>query len=86
MKTTATKDGDHYIINGTKLWVSNAQESDLFIVFANVDPSKGYKGITTFVVERGTPGLSVGKQEDKLGLRAARTCQVIFDNVRVSLE
>lgn len=83
MATTAKKDGNDYIINGTKHWITNAEHADLFIVFANADPSKGYKGITAFMVERGTPGLSVAKHEDKLGIRASSTCPVIFDNVRV---
>lgn len=83
MKTTARQDGDYFILNGSKMWISNSDVAKLFIVFANVDPSRGYKGITTFLVERDTPGLSVGKKEDKLGLRASGTCQVNFDDVKV---
>lgn len=83
LKTTAKKDGDDYIINGGKMWISNSEDSSLFLVFANADPSKGYKGITCFIVEKGTEGLSIGKPEDKLGIRCSSTCPVNFDNVRV---
>lgn len=84
MKTTAEQTGDgRYIINGSKLWISNAQQAGVFLVFANVDPSQGYKGITAFVVDRESEGLNVGKPEDKLGLRASSTCPVTFDNVHV---
>lgn len=69
MKTVAVEDGDDFIINGTKMWISNAKEAGLFIIFANADPSKGYKGITAFIVEAGTPGLTIGKKEDKMGIR-----------------
>ncbi|CAG2165487.1 unnamed protein product [Oppiella nova] len=83
LKTTAIKDGNNYIINGTKCWITNAEHAGLFLVYANVNPSAGYKGITCFVVDRNTPGLSVSKHEDKLGIRASSTCPVIFDNVKV---
>lgn len=88
MKTTATRsdDGYHYIINGTKLWISNAKEAGVFLIFANVDPSKGYKGITAFIVDADTVDggtIHVGKPEQKLGLRASSTCPVFFENVRV---
>lgn len=86
LKTTATKDGDHYVINGTKMWISNSDVSKVFLVMANVDPSKGYKGITTFIVDRDTPGFTVGKKEDKLGIRASGTCVLHFDGVRVPKE
>ena len=69
----AEKKGDKWILNGEKLWITNGAESSLFIVFANVDPSKGYKGITAFLVEKGFKGFSVGKKEDKLGIRASET-------------
>lgn len=83
MKTTATKDGNHYVINGSKAWITNAEHAGLFVVFANADPSKGYKGITCFILEKGMPGLTVGKRENKLGIRASSTCPIHFDNVRV---
>lgn len=83
LKTTAKKDGDHYVINGSKLWITNSEQAGVFIVFANVDLSQGYRGITTFIIDKGTPGLKVDKHEDKLGIRASSTCPVHFDNVRV---
>ncbi len=70
-------------LNGRKLWISNAREAGLFIVFATLDPSAGYKGITAFLVEKGTPGFTVGRKEDKLGIRASSTCELIFDNCEV---
>jgi acyl-CoA dehydrogenase len=73
-----------YRLNGRKLWISSAREAGLFIVFANLNPAAGYRGITAFVVEKGTPGLSVGKKEDKLGIRASSTCELLFDNCEVS--
>jgi len=86
MKTKATRDegtGD-WIINGAKCWISNANEAGLFVVFANADPDKGHKGITSFIVERGNPGLTVGRKEEKLGIRASSTCELQFDDCRVS--
>ncbi|KAI1278051.1 Short/branched chain specific acyl-CoA dehydrogenase, mitochondrial [Halotydeus destructor] len=83
LRTTAVKDGNDYILNGSKSWITNAEHSGLFIVFANADPSKGYKGITCFLLDRDMPGLSVGKKENKLGLRASSTCPVIMEDVRV---
>ncbi len=83
LKTSATKKGDYYSINGTKLWISNAKHAGVFFVMANVNPSAGYKGITCFVVDRDTPGLKVGKNEDKMGLKASSTCAVHFDDVKV---
>jgi len=79
----AREDGDYFILNGRKLWITNAQEAGLFIVFANLHPELGYKGISAFLVERGTPGFSVGKKEDKLGIRASSTCELILDDCRV---
>lgn len=84
LATTARIDGDHYVLNGRKLWISNAAEAGLFIVFATIDASAGYKGITAFLIERGTPGFSIGKKEDKLGVRASSTCELLFDDCRVS--
>eukprot|EP00546_Thalassionema_frauenfeldii_P011033 CAMPEP_0178907534 /NCGR_PEP_ID=MMETSP0786-20121207/7425_1 /TAXON_ID=186022 /ORGANISM="Thalassionema frauenfeldii, Strain CCMP 1798" /LENGTH=376 /DNA_ID=CAMNT_0020579345 /DNA_START=130 /DNA_END=1257 /DNA_ORIENTATION=+ len=88
MKTTATpsKDGSHYTLNGSKLWISNAPEAGVFLVFANADPSKGYKGITAFLVDANTDGITVGKPEKKLGLRASATCPVVFENVKVDAD
>ncbi|KAL4231870.1 hypothetical protein ACF0H5_009446 [Mactra antiquata] len=83
MKMSAVKQGDHYILNGTKLWITNAEHSGLFTVFANAKPTDGYKGITCFLVDRDTEGLTIGKKEDKLGIRASSTCPVHFENVKV---
>ena len=79
----ARPDGDHFILNGRKLWITNAKEAGLFIVFATVDPELGYKGITAFLIERDAPGFSVGKKEDKLGIRASSTCELILEDCRV---
>jgi len=75
--------GDHYLLNGQKLWITNAGEAELFIVMANVDPAKGYRGITSFLVERSFPGFTVGKKEDKLGIRASSTCELVFEGCKV---
>lgn len=83
MKTTAKADGDDYLITGSKLWITNAGHASFFLVFVNADMSKGYKGITCFLVDRNQKGVSVEKKEDKLGIRASSTCPVYFDNVRV---
>jgi butyryl-CoA dehydrogenase len=83
LKLRAEAKGDKYILNGNKLWITNANEASLFIVFANVDPSKGYKGITAFLVEKTFPGFKVGKKEDKLGIRASSTCELLFENCEV---
>jgi alkylation response protein AidB-like acyl-CoA dehydrogenase len=83
LATRAVDDGDAFALSGRKLWITNANEADLFIVFATVNPDAGYKGITAFLVERGTPGFTVGKKEDKLGIRASSTCELLFDDCRV---
>lgn len=83
LQTRATLDGAGYLLTGRKLWITNAAEAGLFLVFATVDPAAGYKGITCFVVERDWPGFTVGKKEDKLGIRASSTCELILDSVRV---
>lgn len=83
LATTAKEDGDDYVLNGRKLWITNAGEAGLFIVFATLDKTAGYKGITAFLVERDFAGFSVGKKEDKLGIRASSTCELILDNCRV---
>lgn len=83
LKLKADLKGDKYILNGSKLWITNGNEAHVFIVFANIDPSKGYKGITAFLVEKGFPGFKVGKKEDKLGIRASSTCELLFENCEV---
>ena len=84
VKTTARRDGDHYILNGTKRFITNAPHAGLFTVMARTDPSqKGASGVSAFAVERGTPGLSLGKPEKKMGQQGAHVCDVIFDNCRV---
>jgi len=83
LKARAEKKGDRWVLNGRKLWITNAAESSLFIVFANVDPAQGYRGITAFLVERDFPGFSVGKKEDKLGIRASSTCELMLDDAEV---
>ena len=75
--------GDHWELTGRKMWITNAAEAELFIVMATVDPSKGYKGITSFLVERSFPGFTVGKKEDKLGIRASSTCELVLERCRV---
>ena len=84
MSARAIEDGDSYRLTGRKLWITNAAEAGLFLVFANADPAEGYRGITAFLVDRATPGLAVGKKEDKLGIRASSTCEVVLDDCRVS--
>jgi short-chain 2-methylacyl-CoA dehydrogenase len=86
MRTTATDAGDHYVINGQKLWITNGNEAEIFVVFANAKPEEGYKGITAFVVEKSFEGFAVGKKENKLGIRASSTTEIIFDNCRVPKE
>jgi len=83
LATRASESGDEWTITGRKLWITNGNEADLFIVFANVNPDAGYRGITAFLVERGFPGFTVGKKEDKLGIRASSTCELLFDECRV---
>ena len=82
-RAVATPDGDAYLLSGRKLWITNANEADVFIVFATVDPDAGYRGITAFVVERDFPGFRVGKKEDKLGIRASSTCELLLDDCPV---
>jgi len=86
MSARAIEDGDAYRLTGRKLWITNAAEAGLFLVFANADPAEGYRGITAFLVDCATPGLSVGKKEDKLGIRASSTCEVVLDDCRVLKE
>ena len=83
LATTATDHGDHWSLTGRKLWISNAIEGGLFLVFANANPEAGYRGITAFLVERGFPGFTVGRKENKIGLRASSTCELILENCNV---
>jgi alkylation response protein AidB-like acyl-CoA dehydrogenase len=83
LQTRATGSGDDFILNGRKLWITNADEAGVFIVFATIDPSAGYRGITAFLIERGIPGFTIGHKEDKLGIRASSTCELLFDDCRV---
>jgi alkylation response protein AidB-like acyl-CoA dehydrogenase len=86
LTTSARGDGNQFILNGRKLWITNGNEADLFIVFATIDPAAGYRGITAFVVERAFAGFTVGKKEDKLGIRASSTCELILEDCRVPRE
>jgi butyryl-CoA dehydrogenase/short/branched chain acyl-CoA dehydrogenase len=83
LQTRAEDKGDHWLLNGRKLWTTNGNESNLFIVIATVDPAAGYKGITAFLVEKSFSGFTVGKKEDKLGIRASSTTELIFDDCEV---
>ena len=86
LATRADDKGDHWVLNGRKLWITNAAEASVFIVFANANPDAGYKGITAFLIERDFPGFSVGKKEDKVGIRASSTCELILEDCRVPKE
>jgi alkylation response protein AidB-like acyl-CoA dehydrogenase len=83
LATRAVEDGDRFLLTGRKLWITNAAEAGLFLLFANANPAAGYRGITAFLIEREFPGFQVGKKEDKLGLRASSTCELILDNCAV---
>ena len=86
MATRAEDRGDHFLLNGRKLWITNAKEAGLFLLFANADPAAGYRGVTAFLIERDTPGFRVGKKEDKLGIRASSTCELVLEDCRVPQE
>jgi alkylation response protein AidB-like acyl-CoA dehydrogenase len=86
LETHAERRGDSYVLNGRKLWITNGAEAGVYIVFATVDPSAGYKGITAFIIERDFPGFGVGKKEDKLGIRASSTVELVLDNCEVPVE
>jgi len=86
MATRAVDGGDHFLLTGRKLWITNAAEAGFFLLFANAKPEDGYRGVTAFLIEREFPGFQVGKKEDKLGLRASSTCELILDNCRVPRE
>lgn len=83
MQMRAERRGDHFVLNGRKMWITNAAEAGLFLLFANANPALGHRGITCFLVDRETPGFQVGRKEDKLGIRASSTCELILDNCRV---
>ena len=83
MATRAIERGGDWVLSGRKLWITNGTEADVFIVFANVNPDAGYRGITAFIVERGAEGFTVGRKEDKLGIRASSTCELLFEECRV---
>src|SRR5438132_6741354 len=83
LRTRAGLKGGDYVLNGRKLWITNGKEAGLFILFATLDPSAGYKGITAFIIEKDFPGFTVGKKEDKLGIRASSTCELILEDCRV---
>jgi alkylation response protein AidB-like acyl-CoA dehydrogenase len=83
MQTRASERGDVFVLNGRKLWITNANEAALFIVFANVNPEAGYRGITAFLIERGFKGFTVGRKEDKLGIRASSTCELLLEDCNV---
>jgi len=85
LETRAVRRGNQYVLNGQKLWITNAKEAGLFIVFATIDPEAGYKGVTAFLVEKGTAGFEVGRKEDKLGIRASSTCELVFRDCAVPL-
>ena len=86
LKTRAVDKGDHFELNGQKLWITNGNEAEIFITFATIDPEAGYKGITAFIIEKGFEGFSVGKKEDKLGIRASSTTELILENCKVPKE
>ncbi len=86
LQTRAEQKGSDYVLNGRKLWITNAKEAGLFVLFATIDPAAGYKGITAFIVEKDSSGFTVGKKEDKLGIRASSTCELILEDCRVPRE
>ncbi len=86
IRTTAVKDGDHYILNGTKQWITNGGEADIYTIFAMTNPEKGARGASAIIVEKGTPGFEFGKKEEKLGIRASATRELIFTDCRVPVE
>ena len=85
LQTRAKKDGNHWIINGSKMWITNSYEAEIFLIFANVDPSKGYKGVTCFIATKDM-GIQIAKKEQKLGIRASSTCTLSFDDMKIPEE
>jgi alkylation response protein AidB-like acyl-CoA dehydrogenase len=86
MQTRAVEKDDHYLLNGRKLWITNGIEADIFVLFANANPEAGYRGITAFIVEKSFPGFSIGKKENKLGIRASSTVELILEDCKVPKE
>jgi alkylation response protein AidB-like acyl-CoA dehydrogenase len=86
LETRAVRGGDEYVLNGQKLWITNAKEAGLFLVFATIDPAAGYKGVTAFLVEKDAAGFTVGRKEDKLGIRASSTCELVFRDCVVAAD
>lgn len=86
VKTTAVKDGGEYVLNGTKIFISNAMYADTYVVFAATDRNKGHRGISAFIIEKGTPGFTFGKKEHKMGIRASSTCELVFEDCRIPAE
>ncbi|MBN2037932.1 MAG: acyl-CoA dehydrogenase family protein [Chitinispirillaceae bacterium] len=83
MKTTAVRDGDHYVLNGTKQWITNGENAQIYTIIAKTNPAKGARGLSAFIVEKGTPGFTFGKHEDKMGIRASSTTELIFQDCRI---
>ncbi|HIE05662.1 MAG TPA: acyl-CoA dehydrogenase [bacterium (Candidatus Stahlbacteria)] len=86
IKTKAVRDGDHFIINGQKQFITNGGVADVYTVFASTNPDRGTRGVSAFLIEKGTPGFEIGKEEDKLGIKASKTCQLLFNDCRVPKE
>jgi butyryl-CoA dehydrogenase/short/branched chain acyl-CoA dehydrogenase len=86
MQTRAVEAGDHFVLNGQKLWITNGKEAEVFVLFANANPDAGYRGITAFIIDKDTPGFSVGKKENKLGIRASSTTELILEDCKVPKE
>ncbi len=86
MRTTAVRDGDAYILNGNKIFITNGGEAEIYVVFAVTDPEKKHHGVTAFIVEKDTPGFSIGKKEQKLGIRSSPTTEIIFEDCRIPVE
>ena len=86
MKTTARLEGDHYVLNGTKQWITNCENAEIYTVLAITNPNKGARGVSAFIVEKGTPGFTVGKHEDKMGIRASSTTELVFQDCKIPKE
>src|SRR5690606_23689946 len=86
MKLRAERQGDHYVLNGSKMWITNGPDANTYVIYAKTDPGKGPHGITAFIVERDSPGFSRGQKLDKLGMRGSNTCELVFENVKVPAE
>ncbi|WOQ11570.1 isovaleryl-CoA dehydrogenase [Aeromonas media] len=86
MRLTAVREGDHFVLNGNKMWITNGPDADTFVIYAKTDPAAGAKGISAFIVEAGTPGFTTAQKLDKLGMRGSSTCELVFDNCRVQAE